>query len=98
MIELQPLDIPIAVPLPWPMLEPDGQLLVPKGDVIHSPEEIDLLFTLHRPHRRTDGTTPSAADFANSQFPRPCFRTWTKIRRTNGRSPWNGWACARAAC
>lgn len=69
MIELQPLDIPIAVPLPWPMLEPDGQLLVPKGDVIHSPEEIDLLFTLHRPHRRTDGTTPSADDFANSQFP-----------------------------
>ncbi|MDB0570733.1 flagellar brake protein [Ralstonia solanacearum] len=72
MIELQPLDIPLAVPLPWPMLERDGQLLVPKGDVIHSPEEVDLLFTLHRPHRRTDGAAQSA-DFAHSRFPQTAF-------------------------
>ena len=72
MIELQPLDIPLAVPLPWPMLAPDGQLLVPKGDVIHSSEEVDLLFTLHRPHRQTDETAAPAVDttpFPNTAFP-----------------------------
>jgi len=71
MLELQPLDIPLAIPLPWPMLDGDGQLLVPKGDVIHSPEEIDLLFTLHRPHRQADGT--SAPAFATTQFPNTVF-------------------------
>nr|WP_311526733.1 flagellar brake protein [uncultured Ralstonia sp.] len=71
MLELQPLDIPLAIPLPWPMLDADGQLLVPKGDVIHSPEEIDLLFTLHRPHRRVDGTPAPA--FASTQFPNTMF-------------------------
>ncbi len=80
------------------MLEPDGQLLVPKGDVIHSSEEIDLLFTLHRPHRRMDVATPASADFAHSQFPQPLFPDMDDARRTNGRSPWSGWACAPAAC
>ncbi|MEV8472823.1 MULTISPECIES: flagellar brake protein [unclassified Ralstonia] len=73
MLELQPLDIPLAIPLPWPMLDADGQLLVPKGDVIHSPEEIDLLCTLHRPHRQADGTPAPAPAFANTQFPNTMF-------------------------
>ncbi|KHK54925.1 pilus assembly protein PilZ [Ralstonia sp. A12] len=73
MLELQPLDIPLAIPLPWPMLDADGQLLVPKGDVIHSPEEIDLLFTLHRPHRQADGLPQPAPAFANTQFPNTLF-------------------------
>jgi len=73
MLELQPLDIPLAIPLPWPMLDADGQLLVPKGDVIHSPEEIDLLFTLHRPHRQADGSPQPAPAFANTQFPNTLF-------------------------
>ncbi len=73
MLELQPLDIPLAIPLPWPMLDADGQLLVPKGDVIHSPEEIDLLFTLHRPHRQADGAPASPSPFANTQFPNTLF-------------------------
>ncbi|MDE2204876.1 MAG: flagellar brake protein [Burkholderiaceae bacterium] len=69
MLELQPLDIPLAIPLPWPMHDADGQLLVPKGDVIHSPEEIDLLFTLHRPHRHAEGAPPPASSSANTAFP-----------------------------
>jgi len=73
MLELQPLDIPLAIPLPWPMLDADGQLLIPKGDVIHSPEEIDLLCTLHRPHRLADGTPAPAPVFANTQFPNTMF-------------------------
>lgn len=73
MLELQPLDIPLAIPLPWPMLDADGQLLVPKGDVIHSPEEIDLLFTLHRPHRQANGTPAPAPAFASTQFPNTLF-------------------------
>ncbi|MCO5399560.1 flagellar brake protein [Ralstonia soli] len=73
MLELQPLDIPLAIPLPWPMLDADGQLLVPKGDVIHSPEEIDLLFTLHRPHRQADGPPAPAPAFANTPFPNTLF-------------------------
>lgn len=55
------------------MLDADGQLLVPKGDVIHSPEEIDLLFTLHRPHRQADGSSQPAPAFANTQFPNTVF-------------------------
>lgn len=73
MLELQPLDIPLAIPLPWPMLDGDGQVLVPKGEVIHSPEEIDLLFALHRPHRQTEGAPPPAPAFGNSPFPNTLF-------------------------
>lgn len=62
MLELQPLDILLAIPLPWPMPDADGQLLIPKDDVIHSPEEIDLLCMLHRPYRQPDSTpTPAPA-------------------------------------
>jgi c-di-GMP-binding flagellar brake protein YcgR len=73
MLELQPLDIPLAIPLPWPMLDADGQLLVPKGDVIHSPEELELLFALHRPHRQADGAPAAAPAFANTAFPNTLF-------------------------
>lgn len=55
------------------MLDADGQLLVPKGDVIHSPEEIDLLFALHRPHRQADGSPAATPAFANTQFPNTLF-------------------------
>lgn len=65
MLKLQSLNIPFAIPLSWLMLDADEWLLVPKGDVVHSPEEIDPLCMPHRPYRQSDNMPTPAPAFAN---------------------------------